>query len=565
MDLEQGCVTSAPIDEKYVALSYVWGQLPMFSLRGENIGFLSKPGSLDRIRSQLPRTINDAIDIVRSVKVRYLWVDTLCLIQDDPEDVRLGIHLMNSIYRGSYFTIVAASGGDANAGLPGTHDGRRSGQKIHELRPGLEMAIQHSIDWHLSRSVYNTRGWTLQELVLSQRTLVFTQGQIFFRCQEANWGEGSWASSWGSWLDPDDSNISRIPPLQEDDFLHPFWAYQKLCEDYSRRQIRNDGDALRAIAGLSRPLSAGMGTPMVEGLPAYFLDHFLLYMSSSGRLRRRPQFPSYSWAGWEGRIMWPRENYEWHENGGASWDTSNIIKFFAHNTFIDWSFLLRSGQCTHLTNTNLEKKRLRKFLNDYPNVLNNGLVNEGTDHDSAAYHYFSDCTIVGDAPDWSDMLDNAGGPRPQRYSIKLLDLANSRSELRELRRFITSGFQGINGNDDYMMQLRLLEMQNWRRARKCLMRRERDVIAWLIPGRSQVRRGQAKREGAVFDPYRCQHHGSWSNTLLVSSALRSGYRPRYTIRRQIHVLSGQGNTWKLVYSTPMRYRESTVASRFPVL
>jgi len=120
-------VTSTPLDEKYVALSYVWGQLPMFSLRGENVDFLSEPGALERVRLYLPRTINDAIDFVRALGTRYLWVDSLCLIQDDPEDVRQGLCLMNSIYRGSYFTIVAASGGDANEGLPGIDDARYSG------------------------------------------------------------------------------------------------------------------------------------------------------------------------------------------------------------------------------------------------------------------------------------------------------------------------------------------------------------------------------------------------------------------------------------------------------
>ena len=119
IDIEGGHIKPVPLDTKYVSLSYVWGQLPMLQLRKDNFESLTSKGALESIYQQLPRTITDAIDLLKALGLRYLWIDGLCLIQDDADDVTLGVSMMNSIYHGSYFTIVAAAGQDANAGLPG--------------------------------------------------------------------------------------------------------------------------------------------------------------------------------------------------------------------------------------------------------------------------------------------------------------------------------------------------------------------------------------------------------------------------------------------------------------
>ncbi|KAH8708481.1 hypothetical protein GQ44DRAFT_628004, partial [Phaeosphaeriaceae sp. PMI808] len=138
----------------------MFGQLPTYTLQKRDLDRLSQEGSLESIRAILPNTINDAIDLVKALGERYLWIDGLCLVQDDPTDVNEGIRMMNSIYSGSYFTIVAGSGLDANAGLPGvmgSTEGRE--QVIEEVAPGAQMTVLHGIDWHLSRSIYNERGW----------------------------------------------------------------------------------------------------------------------------------------------------------------------------------------------------------------------------------------------------------------------------------------------------------------------------------------------------------------------------------------------------------------------
>lgn len=371
IDLKERCIRSAALHVRYVTLSYVWGRIPMFRLRRSNLKELSKPGGLNKIWSSLPKTIVDSINLVRRLGERYLWIDALCLVQDNPADMSLGIELMSSIYKGSYFTLVVATGDDGNAGIPSyTESQRIRSDTVRELTPGgLGMTILHSIDWHLERSTYSQRGWTLQELVLPQRTIIFINNQVYFRCRKANWSEETWADKWESWLDPDDSNISRLPGLH-DEKLWFFWTYQKLCEDYSRRKLSNDGDALCAISGICRPLFGGMGTYGVEGLPKRFLHAFLLFISSNGNLSRRPEFASFSWAGWEGKIMWPRENYVWYENGQGLWDMENMTKWLRKNRLVKWCVIKTEDDLLNSEPVDIKvTKNFRKLVKEYPFLL----------------------------------------------------------------------------------------------------------------------------------------------------------------------------------------------------
>ncbi|SPO04197.1 uncharacterized protein DNG_06880 [Cephalotrichum gorgonifer] len=451
LDVVDGCLKKVPLHSPYVTLSYVWGQLAMFKLLRCNVGELFIPGALDNIYSLLPKTITDAINLVRSLGLRNLWVDSLCLIQDSVSDIFIGIELMNSIYSGSYFTIIASSGADAAAGLPGiTSSPRPVPQTIVQLRPGLNMTVTQSIDRELARSVYNQRGWTLQELVLSRRAIIFTDSQIHFRCQDANWSEGSWSDKWSHWVDADDGNISRIPGPY-DGWLPSFWAYQKLCEDYSRRRLLHGGDALRAIAGVSRPLFAGMRTLAVEGLPGYYLDHFLLFVSLHGEARRRPAFGSFSWAGWEGRVMWPRETYLVSEYGHtATQDLGNILRFFQRDRLCEWRVINLNAHHEQLSTFKYgEPAPLQKLMEEFPDLLEDCEVE--AEQNPTVDPLFCSGGVHGDMPMWETrtlVTADYPGNEDERWNQKALDMANSRVEFQRLTRRMAN-------------QMVILTMSNW--------------------------------------------------------------------------------------------------------
>ncbi len=160
IDVKDLCLVEIGSENKYVALSYVWGLVRTVRLGRGNLISLMQRGGLAPVIHELPRTIQDAITLVGRIDERYLWVDTLCLVQDDPDDMSDGIQNMDLIYEGAYLTIIAAAGRDANVGLPGITVRRPAVQNIEELKPGVKVVVLHDIDHHLGVSKYASRGWT---------------------------------------------------------------------------------------------------------------------------------------------------------------------------------------------------------------------------------------------------------------------------------------------------------------------------------------------------------------------------------------------------------------------
>jgi Heterokaryon incompatibility protein (HET) len=161
IDVHSQCIVDAPESYRYLALSYVWGLVPTVHLRKANRSQLMSPSGLTSIIADIPQTIKDAMELVSSLGEQYLWVDSLCLIQDDEDDVREEIQTMDSVYECSYLTIIAASGADANAGLLGVRQGSRTvKQVIEDVKPDIKMVVLRQLDDYLSASKYSSRGWT---------------------------------------------------------------------------------------------------------------------------------------------------------------------------------------------------------------------------------------------------------------------------------------------------------------------------------------------------------------------------------------------------------------------
>lgn len=161
VDVVNLCIIIAPTPCRYMALSYTWGRVTTVRLLKSNWRALSTAGGLALVWCQLPRTVQDAINLVRSLGERYLWLDTLGLVQDDQDDMEQGIHAMDAIYEGSVLTIIGATGRDANAGLPGVrHHPRQLFQGVEEVTPGVSMVFDHGFADLLRNSTYETRGWT---------------------------------------------------------------------------------------------------------------------------------------------------------------------------------------------------------------------------------------------------------------------------------------------------------------------------------------------------------------------------------------------------------------------
>jgi hypothetical protein len=160
IDVRDNCLKALRKPERYVALSYVWGKSNCLRTVKDNLGERLKPGSLQNTDAPLPAVIADAITLTRDIQERYLWVDSLCIVQDDDESKQKAIDKMNIVYGEAVMTIIAASGNDADDGLAGVRPNSRGvSQKFATIGTDLRLIVPHNLT-ALDRSAWASRAWT---------------------------------------------------------------------------------------------------------------------------------------------------------------------------------------------------------------------------------------------------------------------------------------------------------------------------------------------------------------------------------------------------------------------
>ncbi|KAK0103975.1 hypothetical protein ONS96_005080 [Cadophora gregata f. sp. sojae] len=175
-------IISLPVGAEYLALSYVWGPQP----RKADLAESSKPEKLKEVPTNVPRTIVDAMAVTRALGHQYLWVDRYCIDQNDPVTKAIQLSLMDKIYEAAKVTLVAASGADDSAGLPGAGTlppiSRQlqpstwlGDHRVAAVGPGVLTTVQ--------QSKWASRAWTFQEAYLSTRCLIFGPKQLQFLCK----------------------------------------------------------------------------------------------------------------------------------------------------------------------------------------------------------------------------------------------------------------------------------------------------------------------------------------------------------------------------------------------
>ncbi|KAM7183937.1 HET domain containing protein [Rhypophila sp. PSN 637] len=289
IDVVQCCLVETREPAEYIVLSYVWGSVANFRLTKANRLNLMLPGALQKVDHLLPKTIHDAITLVRKLGIRYLSVDSICLLQNDPEDLKRGVQVMDQIFEYSWLAVIATYGHDANAGLPGIETNLREPQALlYEIKPGIHMGLLMDPYIRLRGSLYETRAWTFQEHFLSRRKLYFFEDEVTFRCCHCECLE-----SCRDVADPKLRMLIASSPLwYSTTFGSPVFEYRAVLEHYTHRNLTNQSDATPSYGGY-RP-------GMLEGMPTGAFDYFIIFFGSN--LRRRQELPSYSWAGWIGML-----------------------------------------------------------------------------------------------------------------------------------------------------------------------------------------------------------------------------------------------------------------------
>ncbi|RGP81170.1 hypothetical protein FLONG3_707 [Fusarium longipes] len=300
LDVQAHCLVEKTSLEKYIALSYVWGAASNFRLTRANRPALLIPGSLERVAQFIPNTISDAIALTKRLGCRYLWVDALCLLQNDAADLELGVNAMDLIYERAWLTVVAGCGHDVSTRLPGVKEGtRKPRQDMYQICPGVELGIITGVDSLLKKSVYETRAWTFQEQVLSRRVLYFLEDKVFYRCRAAEQAE-QFTDVLSQTRQTTASLGSLLPEAVQ--MTDPTFDYSVMLFYYTQRALTNQNDVSRAMAGIMRRFMDVMKCQFFQGLPTAAFDQFIVFSAKRGILRRRFSFPSYSWIGWKGCV-----------------------------------------------------------------------------------------------------------------------------------------------------------------------------------------------------------------------------------------------------------------------
>ena len=145
IDLVKNCLVVPDVPIRYITLSYRWGKAQSLTLKKTNLEDLHVLGGLGVDTDGLSRTIKDAMTLTKGMNERFLWVDALCITQDDPMEQRTQIMRMDQIYQNSILTLVACHGLEADSGLPGVHvDTRFPVQHTAEIRG--QRLISHDIE-----------------------------------------------------------------------------------------------------------------------------------------------------------------------------------------------------------------------------------------------------------------------------------------------------------------------------------------------------------------------------------------------------------------------------------
>jgi hypothetical protein len=332
IDVEKRCLEDVAEDgpRKYLALSYVWGKAKMFCLTTANKSLLTCEGSLDA--ENVPLTISDAMLLTKKLGQRYLWVDSLCIIQDEDADKARFIPRMNTIYNQAELTIVAAAGDNANAGLPGLLPGTRK-QQVSLAAHGVPIlrtlhAEPNDFDHYLSYTTWNSRGWTMQERALSRRALIFTSQQVYWECKESSWCEEShWETTDLPKLRravPESkvhlSNLTTLAEERIDELKSP---YREAVMQYTQRQFSFESDILNAFEGIMDAIQVATGDTFFWALPQSIFTSAICWYDPSVSRRTAMYslhsesdlnsstpipFPSWSWLGWLGMKLFPPLN-----------------------------------------------------------------------------------------------------------------------------------------------------------------------------------------------------------------------------------------------------------------
>ncbi|KAI1130159.1 heterokaryon incompatibility protein-domain-containing protein [Nemania abortiva] len=304
IDVWQQCLVPALPSTDYICLSYVWGGSAQFSTLSSNVEKLRQPGALApaNMTQPLSNTIRHAMAVVEMLEGRYLWVDALCIVQDNAGQRHQEIDKMGAIYANAMLTIVAEGGSNADSclfGLRGVSPSRTFDQRTWSLGRGIKVAEMPEVT---ENSIWGERGWTFQEEILSKRRLILSKNSVRWMCQCAHWREDVNPSDTSATLE----GVDVAPVLGNTTMGYSLLT--SLIEKYNTRTFTFPEDSLDAFTGITTALRPQLSILLSRAFP-WKCSTSLCFGSrlnnhSPEGFRRAQQHVSQAGAGHLGKASW---------------------------------------------------------------------------------------------------------------------------------------------------------------------------------------------------------------------------------------------------------------------
>jgi hypothetical protein len=300
--------------QRYVTLGYTWGTSTSVSLTEDSIESFQTGIPV----ATLPKTIRDAIRVCRMLQVRFLWVDALCIIQNNSQGFAQEVSQMGSIYANSLLTIAASDTADCNEGfLVARYPLQTEDCQILDDSENIVLfagTVHDYLSHYHDERYLDTRAWVFQERAMSPRTVHSRGSEIEWECRE-------WLTCQRCIVSPQSSEglfrdeyrkgmFRRILEMTyvdtaQNEFEH-VWSH--VLWDYTRTHLSNEDDRLSALAGIAQLLNHHNEYKSSFGLwHPIFLNELLWFkwMDERNNWQSRKNIkaiPSWSWVNLHGAV-----------------------------------------------------------------------------------------------------------------------------------------------------------------------------------------------------------------------------------------------------------------------
>ncbi|KAI1057398.1 hypothetical protein LB507_011525, partial [Fusarium sp. FIESC RH6] len=307
------CLQTGGFSARYICLSHCWGSKQPLITTKRNVD-----DRFDCIAwKEIPVLYQDIVRLAWRLGIEYVWIDSLCIIQDSPDDWAREAGRMKDVYGNSWLTIAATSNPDCSSGILDNPCGDEAQAHFASFKDYLQYSgvtrQNESFSWLAVPADIKTcdhekhekgacrwpllnRGWVLQERLLSPRVLYFATASLMFSCEESV-GEQE-KSDLGRCPRPQHLGITTIDinariKVNSDEWVNDDSSWSRVIEEYSRLKLTNPDDRLSALSGLAQKVSQQLppGTKYLAGLWSCSLFQGLSWYNTQGSRRRISDAP----------------------------------------------------------------------------------------------------------------------------------------------------------------------------------------------------------------------------------------------------------------------------------